>query len=1277
MTEPDRSPLAPAIWEHNRSIVDQIVQCIKDRVYCALLGPRFSGKTALLGHVQKMMQNDSSPCIYIDLSKIQASTQTGFFSGLVEAISDDVSKYTNRPLPIPGEELSSAVFRDFLTRCVDHLASDLTVIFDHLEGLPTDLNRALLTSLRAMHMEQQDKEPRFVAIVSGALSLAALTVSETSPFYGIARRVLVGDLHKDESEDLVNTHSLSEDVTVSPMARSLLLQATRGNPHLIKHICKRSLEVAAEYPSKQVTVQTVSRVVRDFLRQEAPHYGPLQEAIRLIEDNPDLLQCILKLLRSDIVPLQELPLPLLPDLDPLYLTGMVDKVKQDGYRIRNKIYRQYLDEHFDAARVGYLLTVSGRWDAAIGHLESSIVSGNEQSRTDLLAATINSIYASETEEQAAYYLMRGLSAAFRVAQIYIWLRARDGQVLTLLDQKGATSDGGLLINTQEIPLAADRIESRSYRQECILREHQDDTRTKYVIPLTVPGQSPLGVVTFSETPDQATLSEQRNRELYLQSYMNQAARALYEVGFRRSREVRARAQDEQLERRTHQLFLLHRISTLSQTLSDFERISHLILTAITAHFGLSFNRAWLFLFDRKMECLVGRMGIGSFTQEEAYRAWEQSTQISFDDYVIRLLKDPIEPDEIDQSTRNLNIPVSANSHDLFSMAVHQRHTFQWAGAPGHGHELPHEFRQRFEPGEMILTPLVVHNNCLGLIAVDNKFRPRSYTEADELLLKTFANQMAAAIFNTQQHDQEMQRLQLEETLRTTSLIISSSLEQNEVLHRILEEMRKVLPFDTASIQLASEESRGLKIIANTGFNNPQLVEEMVFPLEDTYPNVLVYRKKEPLHFDDVQDYFPHFANPQYQATHVHGWLGAPLIINDKSIGVITLDSKTPGIYTSEHDRMAVLFAGQASVAIANARLYEKERETKEYLERVEDNLRMILGTVSTMAKANNSDAGLSDLAERIVTTLPVTFCHILLLDESKHNLIVKAAYPNPRPSSTGVKWNPRTGEKISLSEAILVRNLMKLPASRVFQPGQRVEGIDIVEQLQQFVLLEEKIRSALVIPLKAGGEVFGICILGEVREWDRSPFDDEKVELVSSIVTQGTVFVDRLQAHEATQSKLVMVERLRSIGEELVTASPGASKSILNKVVQAACEVTGASSAIIYPWDKQMRTYDTDKIVHFGLRKKKSFSEKIRDEEGSMTSIVVRKGMVIVDDIKERLDRSGKTKIWASRHGFLETQGVRAFVGVSLGSGEDALGVLFVNFLESHYFSDSELEAVN
>jgi hypothetical protein len=73
----------------------------------------------------------------------------------------------------------------------------------------------------------------------------------------------------------------------------------------------------------------VTRIIDLFLRQEVFQYAPLIEAVRLIEEDPDLLQCILHCWVNDPrCPARPAP-ALSPDLDPLYLTGVVERDAQD------------------------------------------------------------------------------------------------------------------------------------------------------------------------------------------------------------------------------------------------------------------------------------------------------------------------------------------------------------------------------------------------------------------------------------------------------------------------------------------------------------------------------------------------------------------------------------------------------------------------------------------------------------------------------------------------------------------------------------------------------------------------------------------------------------------------------------------------------------------------------------------------------------------------------------------------------------------------------------
>ncbi len=524
----------PASVRFHHEALEQIAQGIEEGVPSALLGPRLCGKTILLRHLEQRLAKDMGwICAYIDMDQLRVTTQQVFFADLIALVARQLNELTGQQLEVPEEvEASSAVFRGFLMDSLETLGRDFVLLFDPLEAMPTDLVQALLTSLRAAYMDQQTMDFRMQVVVSGALSLATLTVGESSPFRGIARRVFVGDLSEKESEALIAEFLAEYEVSATRLARERLLDSTRGDIYLIRWITQRCAQLASTRPGRLLRTRDVMFVINRYLRQEVVQYATLLEAVRLIEEDPDLLTCILQLLERTSVPKAELPLPLSPDLDPLYLTGVVEEVDGESYRLQNQIYRQFLIRHFIPGRVGHVLAMAGRWDSAIDYLESSINQGDEQARTDILPATINSMYASEDMTQAVHFLRRGLSAAFGVQEANFWYTPPSENVLRLIGPADAGLDGELWPNLQ-IPLNADRLEARAFRQRVLLRGQEGERRVVRAVPLRIPGRNPIGVVTIYEDPLAELFSELRERDLMLVGFLNQAARALLAVSVRR------------------------------------------------------------------------------------------------------------------------------------------------------------------------------------------------------------------------------------------------------------------------------------------------------------------------------------------------------------------------------------------------------------------------------------------------------------------------------------------------------------------------------------------------------------------------------------------------------------------------------------------------------------------------------------------------------------------------------------------------------------------------
>ncbi|MGD8398722.1 MAG: PP2C family protein-serine/threonine phosphatase, partial [Anaerolineae bacterium] len=440
---------------------------------------------------------------------------------------------TGQSIPAPQDEtVSSALFRAYLTDVVTALGKDLILIVEHLEAMPTDLVQALLTSLRAAYMDQQTLDAHVLVVISSALSLATLTVGESSPFRGIARRVLVGDLSEGESAALIADQLSAAGLSVSGRAREGLLLATSGDPFLIRRICEGCAEAAIQEAAPRLRLRTVRRVIHAFLQDEVYDYAPLQEAVRLIEEDPDLLRCILLMLSHGPVPRSSLPLPLSPDLDPLYLTGVVELAGDGSYRIQNQIYHDFFAQHFHAGHVGHVLTMTGQWDMAVDYLEAAIKEGDEQARGDLLSAVINSMYAADDIGQAARFLVRGLAAGFGVVDARVWYALPHSDCLRLMGHLGPTLDGELWSGA-EMPLSADRLEARAWRQGRALRGPEGMRHVWRILPLLIPGAKPIGAITLCDDVLGNRAAGERERDRQLLGYLNQAARALETVTTRR------------------------------------------------------------------------------------------------------------------------------------------------------------------------------------------------------------------------------------------------------------------------------------------------------------------------------------------------------------------------------------------------------------------------------------------------------------------------------------------------------------------------------------------------------------------------------------------------------------------------------------------------------------------------------------------------------------------------------------------------------------------------
>lgn len=234
-------------------------------------------------------------------------------------------------------------------------------------------------------------------------------------------------------------------------------------------------------------------------------------------------------------------------------------------------------------------------------------------------------------------------------------------------------------------------------------------------------------------------------------------------------------------------------------------------------------------------------------------------------------------------------------------------------------------RDLWQSGDLLLTPLRgAAGDIIGLLSVDNPINNLRPDLALVQTLETFANYATAAVENAQLFEREQQRLRLADTLRGVAETISSHIEFDELLNILLQELKKVVDYDKATIELLEEDR--LVIIGGRGWE--EYSRQMIglsFSMEGNNPSRKVLETQEPVIVRDAStEYAGVFSAPPYN--RIKSWLGIPLTYGTNVLGLMAVSSGQLDFFTSEDIKVALAFANQVAVALQNAHLFDEARQ---------------------------------------------------------------------------------------------------------------------------------------------------------------------------------------------------------------------------------------------------------------------------------------------------------------------------------------------------------------
>jgi len=226
---------------------------------------------------------------------------------------------------------------------------------------------------------------------------------------------------------------------------------------------------------------------------------------------------------------------------------------------------------------------------------------------------------------------------------------------------------------------------------------------------------------------------------------------------------------------------------------------------------------------------------------------------------------------------------------------------------------------------IIASPLMEHDNLVGVVEAVNRLDGAPFDEDDQFLLTNICETASNALHNASLLQAE-RKVEILEALVKISGEITSTLDLDRVLDAIVNGPSSVIPYERAAIALEQRGRLRLKAISGTPKINPQdpNVERLQELLE------WVSLSQEPIfivqHGDEVEDERPetrakfekYFAESGMRAFHA-----LPLADDDGTVGVLSFESSDPDFLNTAHLEMIKVLAGQATVALRNASLYRE------------------------------------------------------------------------------------------------------------------------------------------------------------------------------------------------------------------------------------------------------------------------------------------------------------------------------------------------------------------
>ena len=224
----------------------------------------------------------------------------------------------------------------------------------------------------------------------------------------------------------------------------------------------------------------------------------------------------------------------------------------------------------------------------------------------------------------------------------------------------------------------------------------------------------------------------------------------------------------------------------------------------------------------------------------------------------------------------------------------------------------------------LAVPMLVRGKLVGIIDLQST-RVHAFSEQDKALLALIASRVGTAIDNARLYRRVQGQNRTLRVLAHLSQEFSSILEIDELLTKIALTIRALINFDAFSIYLVDVERRLLRCRFSQRYDEKATIENIEIGKGITGTAA---QTRQIIRVKDVTQ------DPRYIEAHtdIRSEVAVPLVLRDRVIGVLDLESVRLAFFTDDHVRALTLLAPQIATSVENARLYEELAQREQRME---------------------------------------------------------------------------------------------------------------------------------------------------------------------------------------------------------------------------------------------------------------------------------------------------------------------------------------------------------